>query len=101
MRDYLRRMPLGARLVAAFLVLGLAPLVAVGVVAYRSAQASHARDAGRSLEEVAYNAIDKLDRNLFERHGDVQAFALSDPARIIACWRPPSRRTAPPSPISR
>ena len=32
---------------------------------------------GRSAESIA----DKVDRNLFERYGDVQAFALSEPAR--------------------
>jgi methyl-accepting chemotaxis protein len=29
----------------------------------------------------AKSMIDKIDRNLFERYGDVQAFALSEPAR--------------------
>lgn len=33
------------------------------------------------LKLAASSIIDKLDRNLFERYGDVQAYALSDPAR--------------------
>ena len=72
-----------ARLVAAFLVLGLVPLLLVSIVAYRSAEASLIEGAGQRLEDVAFNAIDKLDRNLFERYGDVQAYALSAPARSM------------------
>jgi hypothetical protein len=66
-----------ARLIAAFLVLRLAPLLLVSVVAYRSAESRMTEGAGQRLEDVAFNAIDKLDRNLFERYGDVQARAGS------------------------
>jgi methyl-accepting chemotaxis protein len=41
------------------------------------------RNAGVRLQELAFNASDKLDRNLFERYGDVQAFAQSAPARSM------------------
>src|SRR5205807_4237480 len=61
----------------------LVPLAGVGVFAYRVADSSLGQDAGRRLEDVAFNASDKLDRNLFERYGDVQAFALSDPAKSL------------------
>jgi methyl-accepting chemotaxis protein len=37
-------------------------------------------DAGVRLEGLAFNAADKIDRNLFERYGDVQAFAVSKQA---------------------
>lgn len=33
------------------------------------------------VKAAAEGWIDKIDRNLFERYGDVQAFALSEPAR--------------------
>jgi methyl-accepting chemotaxis protein len=39
--------------------------------------------AGHRVQEIAFNAIDKLDRNLFERYGDVQAFAQSPAARSM------------------
>ncbi|MGE3912240.1 MAG: methyl-accepting chemotaxis protein [Chloroflexota bacterium] len=35
------------------------------------------------VEDTAFDAMDKLDRNLFERYGDVQAFAMSAPARSM------------------
>src|SRR5438270_8545313 len=71
------------KLLAAFLVLGLGPLSTVGLFAYDLANSSLSEAAGQRLEDVAFNASDKLDRNLFERYGDVQAFALSDPARSM------------------
>ena len=37
-------------------------------------------DAGIRLQGLAFNASDKIDRNLFERYGDVQAFAISKQA---------------------
>ncbi len=35
------------------------------------------------MQGLAYNAADKLDRNLFERYGDVQAFAVSKQATSL------------------
>jgi methyl-accepting chemotaxis protein len=35
------------------------------------------RMAGNQMRELAFEAADKLDRNLFERYGDVQAYAKS------------------------
>ncbi|MFN8559549.1 MAG: hypothetical protein U0531_20160, partial [Dehalococcoidia bacterium] len=71
------------KLMIAFLVLGLAPLAVVGGFADHAAATALHKDATGSLEETAFNASDKLDRNLFERYGDVQAFALSRPARSM------------------
>src|SRR5207237_491725 len=75
------------KLLAAFLILGLVPLAGIGVFAHNSAQDSLSEGAGHRLEDVAFNAADKLDRNLFERYGDVQAFALSDPAHSLDSQR--------------
>ncbi len=59
------------------------------------------RSAGNQVRQLAFEASDKLDRNLFERYGDVQAYAKSsaatslDPAQIerwmeimLATYRP-------------
>lgn len=40
-------------------------------------------NAGVRLQGLAYNAADKLDRNMFERYGDVQAFAVSKQATSL------------------
>src|SRR5689334_3200019 len=71
------------KLTVLMLLLGLVPMALVGVLANRKASSALEHDAGRSVNEVAFNAIDKLDRNLFERYGDVQAFAKSDPAKSM------------------
>ncbi len=41
------------------------------------------RSAGSQVQQLAFNASDKLDRNLFERYGDVQAFAQSSAAKTM------------------
>jgi methyl-accepting chemotaxis protein len=37
----------------------------------------------KTLQDSSLIAMDVIDRNLFERYGDVQAFALSEPARSM------------------
>src|SRR3989442_2561981 len=74
---------LRAKLIGLFVVTGLVPLAVVGVLSYRQAAADTRHTAGEKLAGAAFNASDKLDRNLFERYGDVQAFAKSDPAKSM------------------
>jgi methyl-accepting chemotaxis protein len=40
-------------------------------------QSTTTRLAGNQVRQLAFEAADKLDRNLFERYGDVQAYAKS------------------------
>jgi hypothetical protein len=40
-------------------------------------------NAGVRLQGLAFNAADKIDRNMFERYGDVQAFAVSKQATSL------------------
>lgn len=62
----------------------------IAVIGSASASGSLREAAQDRSAQAAYNALDKLDRNLFERYGDVQAFAQSppsqsmDPARLRA-----------------
>ncbi len=52
----------------------------LGVESYQSAVAF--RSGKEAILKAASNSLmDKIDRNLFERYGDVQAFALSESAR--------------------
>jgi methyl-accepting chemotaxis protein len=74
---------IGAKLVVLLVAVGLAPMAVVGALGYLKASRSLDRDAGKEVAELAFNASDKLDRNLFERYGDVQAFAKSDAARSM------------------
>src|SRR3954453_1325709 len=79
----LRNASIRTKLTVLMLLIGLVPMAVVGLLANRKASSALERDAGHSVNEVAFNAIDKLDRNLFERYGDVQAFAKSDPAKSM------------------
>ncbi|MEZ5411875.1 MAG: hypothetical protein R2761_27825 [Acidimicrobiales bacterium] len=72
---------LQGRLVAAFLVIGLAPVVVVGWLAVGQARQTLVDAAGERMQVAAANAGDTIDRNLFERYGDVQAFAANPKAR--------------------
>ena len=75
------RHSLKSKLIAAFLVLGLVPLAISGALAYRESYGELKSGAGKLLQTQATHAIDKIDRNLFERFGDVQAFAFHPNAR--------------------
>jgi methyl-accepting chemotaxis protein len=63
--------------------LGLLSFIALANVGYLAYQLQHSIVGGKKdlLGRSAEAISDKIDRNLFERYGDVQAFALSEPAR--------------------
>src|SRR5215218_10150263 len=82
-----RHTSIRTKLTVLMLLLGLVPMAVVGLLAQGKASGSLKENAGASVNEVAFNAIDKLDRNLFERYGDVQAFAKSDPAKSMDAQR--------------
>ncbi len=72
------------KLLVAFLALGLVPMGIVGFLAFQRATESLTAAAGIAQSQTAYNVADKIDRNYFERYGDVQAFALA--ASRIRDW---------------
>ena len=69
------------KLLAWFLTLGLVPMVAVGLASYFSSLPKAKQDAGDKLTSGAAATLDKIYRNLFERYGDVQAFAFNPKAQ--------------------
>ena len=96
-----RNIRLAPKLIATFLILGIVPLLVTGAISYNTAKDALDREAEGKLEEVAFQAADKVDRNLFERYGDVQAFALSEPARSmeparISAWMDEMAKTYAP-----
>ncbi len=64
-----------------FLVLAIAPVLAVALLAYRTGTSALESSVGGRLAGVAFHCADKIDRLLFERLGDVQAFVQSEAAR--------------------
>lgn len=56
-------------------------LRSVPFFAFDNARGSLLDAAGHNLQSQAQSAAEKIDRNLFERYGDVQAFAFNPKAR--------------------
>ena len=64
-------------------MVGVLSLLTLALVAYMARQNYQALvdSKGDLVRSAAASVMDKIDRNLFERYGDVQAFAQSEPAR--------------------
>ncbi len=68
---------LKTKLVTYFLAVAMIPLAVICVSAYRSIGEQLVTSRGALLEANAVQTLDKINRNLFERYGDVQAFAYN------------------------
>ncbi len=69
------------KIVLSCLLLGILPLALAGFLAVRKSFNSTERAEGQVLQGSAEQVIDKVDRMLFERYGDVQAFAFHPAAQ--------------------
>ncbi len=77
------------KLVALLLAFGLLPLV--GVAGYLASQQDALEDQILDrLDDAAIAVMDRIDRNLFERYGDVQAFLINTVVPERANWAKPS-----------
>ena len=65
---------IAAKLVSLCVVFGFVPMAAIGYISFNAAQDME-RNVGASFEDMSKRIADTIDRNLFERYGDVQAFA--------------------------
>jgi hypothetical protein len=70
-----------AKLVGMLLAIGIVPLAVVGLLAYRQSGQSLEQRSGEKMFLTAEAITDAIDRNLFERYGDAQAFAGNPAAR--------------------
>jgi methyl-accepting chemotaxis protein len=68
---------LGAKLLVCFLMMGLVPAAVIGYSAYQRSREALAKETGNRVQVVAEETVNKIERNLFERYGDVQAFAAN------------------------
>jgi methyl-accepting chemotaxis protein len=64
-----------ATLITSFLIAGLLPLVAIGYLAYSRSRDALISSRAHALQEEAHHLMTSIDRMLFERYGDAQAFA--------------------------
>jgi len=80
---------LRCQIVLTCLVMGLLPAIAVGLIAWLAT--GRLTDATLSrFQSHATHIADLIDRNLFERYGDVQAFAVNGTIRERELWYKPS-----------
>jgi methyl-accepting chemotaxis protein len=84
MKSY-RSFGLTTKLIVAFLVLGTVPLAIMAIFSFRAltAMGDRVRDSFRASSVAA---LDTIDRNLFERYGDVQAFGLNHAIHRTGDW---------------
>ncbi len=68
---------LNAKLIGAFLLVGVVPILLIGFYATSRASSALTEGAAHRMEIAAIETGDVIDRNLFERYGDVQAFAAN------------------------
>ena len=73
------------KLITACLMLGIIPALVIGAVAWSVADFMAEKTANEYLS-IAANVADKIDRNLFERYGDVQAFGLNHAVHNRDVW---------------
>lgn len=86
------RMKIRTKLILILLVFGLVPAITLFGILFSQGTVFHkALSAG--LEINAKKAIEVVERNLFERYGDVQAFALNTAALDKSSWGDRSGKT--------
>jgi methyl-accepting chemotaxis protein len=79
--SWLQPKSLKTKLLFSFLVLGMLPMTTIGILAYRNAHEALHERSGQRMQSVSIDLAEKIDRNLFERYGDVQAFAFNPMAQ--------------------
>ena len=84
MLKYLQFKSIKTKLITCFLLVALIPLVTICWWAYSSTRTELLASKGNLLQTTANQLLDKIYRNLFERFGDVQAFAYNPKATAEA-----------------
>ena len=70
------------KLTAMFCVFGLIPVLSLGWVSWQTGQAMEA-SVGKKFQVTASGVADTIDRNLAERYGEVQSFAMNRAAQEV------------------
>ncbi|MCB9734463.1 MAG: HAMP domain-containing protein [Deltaproteobacteria bacterium] len=81
----IKKLSLAHKLVFLFIGFGLLPTLVLGFITIGSTGDIRTTQ-GTRLEDYAASVADKIDRNLFERYGDVQAFGYNEAVQDRAHW---------------
>ncbi len=77
------------KLALLLMIIGFVPAALV-FGAFVTQEATIKKDYGEQYGQAAMGILDVIDRNLFERYGDVQAFGYNTSAYDAANWKAPS-----------
>ena len=69
-------MTIRTKLIGTFILIGLLPTLILGAFVWQSTGGAIESD-GANIQNIAISMISKIERNLFERYGDVQAFGFN------------------------
>ncbi|MEM9400530.1 MAG: methyl-accepting chemotaxis protein [Verrucomicrobiota bacterium] len=78
------------KLILAFIGVGVSPLVAVYLIIDFKLAPETKQAIAHKYQIIAEDMIDVVERNLFERYGDVQAFTKNKALDDLATWYMPS-----------
>jgi methyl-accepting chemotaxis protein len=81
----LNRLKVGQKLQIAFFIFAVLPAAAYSVI-FEMAREDLKQTAGQKIQLLATTTGDLIDRNLFERYGDVQAFGLNAAVHDRSNW---------------
>jgi hypothetical protein len=82
------------KLIAAFCVVGTVPLLVMAALALLSLEKTSS-SLSETYAEQSRTTLDLIDRNFFERYGDVQAFAGNPVVQDRAGWYQPGADASP------
>lgn len=86
MLHVISKMKVRTKLAALFLLFGITPII--GIIPSLLSGREHLKEEFLQAElDTAQNLVDAIDRNLFERYSDVQAFALNSAVQSQENWR--------------
>lgn len=83
-----------ARVLVLFLLFALVPIAVLSFFGYRIIDNAE-QEKLLSYQSQAVNIADKIDRNIFERYGDVQAFAVNHVVEDRSLWYKPGITDSP------
>jgi hypothetical protein len=82
----MKNLTLSSKLIISFLVIGLVPMIIIyGVINFYLTKEIQ-KNSSAFLQTAASDTMDKIERNLFERYGDVQAFTANTAVQNHEMW---------------
>ncbi len=82
----LKNLTLSSKLIVSFLFIGLVPLVGIYAVINIYLKKEIQDNTSVFLQNTVNGTLDKIERNLFERYGDVQAFTVNSALKNRDNW---------------